>query len=168
MKIYVMRHGEAASGTPDAHRPLDTTGQKEVASIADWFVSQLGDRGRQLRIVASPYDRAQQSASIIARALQVDDIMTLPIMTPDVPPQTLIEWLTHNVDPQHDDTPWLFVSHMPLVAELVGQLVDGGPNARLPMGTADVIELDAQVWAAGCATLVRHVTPATAALDNGA
>lgn len=164
MKIYVMRHGEAASGTPDAHRPLDITGQQEVARIADWFILALGDRRHQLKVVASPYDRAQQSARIIGQALQVDDIMTLPIMTPDAPPATLIEWLTHNVDPREDDAPWLFVSHMPLVAELVGQLVDGSPNARLPMGTADVVELEAQVWAAGCATLVRHVTPATAAI----
>lgn len=164
MKIYIMRHGEAVSGTPDARRALDITGQQEVANIAEWFASTLGEAAHRLKIVASPYDRAQQSARIVGRTLRVDDIMTLPIMTPDAPPGAMIEWLADNVDAREDDAPWLFVSHMPLVAELVGQLVDGGPNARLPLGTADVVALEADVWAAGCATLLRHVTPDSATL----
>ncbi|MFC0269202.1 phosphohistidine phosphatase SixA [Kushneria aurantia] len=164
MKIYVMRHGEAASGSPDARRPLDTTGQQEVARIADWFASLMGDDAHRLTIVASPYDRAQQTARIVGRALQVDDIMTLPIMTPDAPPQEMIDWLADHLDPRENNAPCLFVSHMPLVAELVGQLVDGGANARLPMGTADVVELEAEVWAAGLARLVRHVTPQNATI----
>ncbi|WP_106477219.1 phosphohistidine phosphatase SixA [Phytohalomonas tamaricis] len=160
MKLFIMRHGEAATGTPDAKRPLDLTGQQEVASMAAWFESYLSqDECRALRVVSSPYDRAQQTARIIAQQLHVDEIMALPLITPDAPVDAVIEWLAEHID----ETPWLVVSHMPLVGDLVGRLVDGGMQARLPLGTADVVALEADVWAAGCSTLKQHVTPATAA-----
>ncbi|RKQ97218.1 phosphohistidine phosphatase SixA [Kushneria sinocarnis] len=166
MKLYIMRHGEAVSGTPDVSRALDVTGQQEVARMAEWLFSAMDDETRpRLHIVASPYDRAQQTARIMSRQLQVDDVMALPLITPDAPVESVIEWLADNVGVGADDAPWMLVSHMPLVAELTGRLVDGGPQARLPMGTADIVELEAEVWADGCARLVRHVTPDSATIS---
>ncbi|MCM5703560.1 phosphohistidine phosphatase SixA [Larsenimonas salina] len=160
MKLFIMRHGEAASGTPDASRPLEPLGEQEVRQSAQWLKETLTDSEREsLTIVGSPYKRARQTADLVAQALGAASSLSLPLITPDAPPESVIEWLHENAS---DGSPWLLVSHMPLVADLVGRLVDGGTHARMPMGTADIAVLDADVWAAGCATLITHQTPGQA------
>ena len=157
MKLFVMRHGEAASGTPDASRPLEPLGEEEVLRTAQWLKHYLSDdEAAGLNIIASPYKRARQTADIVARTLGLSSSLLLPLITPDAPAESAIDWLAGHAS---DGSPWLLVSHMPLVADLVGRLVDGGPHARLPLGTADIVALESEVWAAGCATLKVHKSP---------
>ncbi|GAB3347505.1 MULTISPECIES: phosphohistidine phosphatase SixA [Chromohalobacter] len=153
--LYIMRHGEAVPGMPDSERSLTKQGEAEARAMGTWLESMLAnDMRAALRIVASPYRRAQQTAQWMATPLE-RSVETLPIITPDDPLEPLIDWLQHEVA----HTPCLLVSHMPLVGALVGRLVEGDVRASQPMPTATIAKLEADIWAAGCATLKHWQSP---------
>lgn len=152
-RLLVMRHGEAGPGHPDVERELTGHGQQEVRRMAAWLADRDDLAG--LRLLASPYRRARQSAAALAEALEAE-VETLPLITPDDPPQAVADWLLE----QSPGRPLLLVSHMPLVGALTGLLVEGRSDLGLAFPTAGVAELEAEVWAAGCARLARFMTPA--------
>ncbi|MCT8469938.1 phosphohistidine phosphatase SixA [Chromohalobacter canadensis] len=153
--LYIMRHGEAVPGMPDSERSLTKQGEAEARVMGTWLESMLANDARAaLRIVASPYRRAQQTAQWMATPLE-RPVETLPIITPDDPLEPLIDWLQQEVA----HTPCLLVSHMPLVGALVGRLVEGDMRASQPMPPATIAMLEADIWAAGCATLKHWQSP---------
>lgn len=152
-RLLIMRHGEAGPGHPDVERELTGHGQQEVRRMAAWLADRDDLSG--LRLLASPYRRARQSAAALAEVLEAE-VETLPLITPDDPPQAVADWLLE----QSPGRPLLLVSHMPLVGALTGLLVEGRGDRALAFPTAGVAELEAEVWAAGCARLTRFMTPA--------
>ncbi|WP_445000790.1 phosphohistidine phosphatase SixA [Halomonas mongoliensis] len=150
--LLVMRHGEAGHGVPDAERELTARGRREAERMAAWLAARDDLAG--LRLLASPYRRAQQTAQRVGEALGLT-VETLPIITPDDSPRAVADWLLE----QPQGRPLLLVSHMPLVGALTGLLVEGRADRGLGFPTAALAELEAEVWAAGCARLVRFITP---------
>ncbi|MCK2184904.1 phosphohistidine phosphatase SixA [Halomonas getboli] len=153
--LLIMRHGEAGPGSPDPLRELTARGIDEAARMGAWLAGREYLDAARLRLVASPYRRAQQTAAWVGEALGVP-VETLSCITPDDPPQAVVDWLLE----QDDDRPLLLVSHMPLVGALTGLLVEGRGDRGLGFPTAAVAELDAEVRAAGCARLRRVTSPA--------
>ncbi|WP_163559480.1 phosphohistidine phosphatase SixA [Halomonas sp. NO4] len=152
-RLLIMRHGEAGPGSPDAARELTAQGEREARRLANWLAGRDDLEG--LRLVASPYVRAQQTARAVAEACGVE-LETLSCLTPDDSPQAVADWLLE----QAGQGPLMLVSHMPLVGALTGLLVEGRGERGLGFPTAAVAELEADVWAAGCARLVRCTAPA--------
>lgn len=153
--LLIMRHGEAASGFPDSQRMLAPQGENEAASMARWLTARRAKGELALPILyASPYARAQQTAGIIADALGCP-LNTLDCITPDDDPAKVSDWLL--AQPEHPLL--MLVSHMPLVGGLTELLVDGRPGQGVGFATAAVAELEADVWAAGCAQLKRYTSP---------
>ncbi|MGJ7458052.1 phosphohistidine phosphatase SixA [Halomonas sp. MA07-2] len=153
-RLLILRHGEAGPGRPDAERQLTGRGHDEIRRMAAWLAGR--DDLASLRLLASPYVRAQQTAAIIGERLGVP-METLPILTPDDNPTAVADWLLT----QPGGGPLLLVSHMPLVGALTGLLVEGRVERGPGFHTAALAELEAEVWAAGCARLVHFVSPAT-------
>lgn len=151
-RLLVMRHGEAGPGRPDAERELTGRGSDEAQRVAAWLAGRSDLAG--LRLLSSPYRRAHQTAAIIGEALGAA-AETLPIITPDDDPAAVADWLLE----QPEGRPLLLVSHMPLVGALTGLLVEGRADRGLGFPTAAVAELEADVWASGCARLVGFTTP---------
>ena len=153
--VLIMRHGEAAPGFPDHARLLTPRGEREAETMARWLASRVEQGELTLPMLyASPYVRAQQTAQRISDALGVP-LNTLSFITPEDPPSDVSEWLlTHR-----DDAPIMLVSHMPLVGDLAGLLVEGAPSQGVGCPTAAIAELEADVWAAGCAQLKRFTQP---------
>lgn len=153
--VLIMRHGEAAPGFPDHARPLTPRGEREAETMARWLASRI-EQGELARptLYASPYLRAQQTAQRISDALGAP-LNTLPFITPEDPPGDVSEWLLNHPF----DTPIMLVSHMPLVGDLAGLLVEGAPSQGVGFPTAAIAELEADVWAAGCAQLKRFTQP---------
>ena len=154
-RLLLMRHGEAVAGAPDNLRRLSTRGEQEVTLMAGWLADRVASKelGR-LRIIASPYTRAQQSARAIARA-SGGDIETYKGITPDDSPDSVCEWLMT----QPDSDNLLLVSHMPLLGGLTGVLTRGRAGFGVSFATAGVAELSADVWASGCADLISMTGP---------
>ncbi len=153
--LLIMRHGEAGPGSPDPARELTVRGQDEAARMGAWLAGRDDLDLARLRLAASPYRRAQQTAERVGEALGVP-VETLSCLTPDDPPQSVVDWLLA----QADDRPLLLVSHMPLVGALAGLLVEGRGDRGLGFPTAAIAELSAEVRAAGCARLARFTSPA--------
>lgn len=158
--LLIMRHGQAEPGFPDPERRLSEKGEKEARRMGRWLAKRKDLDVTRLRLVASPYVRAQQTAALVAEALadktRVEpDIDTLELITPDDSPQVVIDWLLG----EDDDCPLILVSHMPLVAALTGMLIEGRSDAGIGFSTAAIAELHADVRAAGCSRLVGLMSP---------
>ncbi|MGS2743106.1 phosphohistidine phosphatase SixA [Halomonas sp. LS-001] len=151
--LLIMRHGEAAAGAPDHLRRLTSRGEQEVGLMAKWLASRVekGEFGA-LRVIASPYVRAQQTAQLIGKALGCE-VETYKGITPDDAPHDVCEWLMTQSEPI------ILVSHMPLVGELTGVLTEGRAGFGVGFSTAAVAELKAEIWASGCASLTRLTAP---------
>ena len=150
-RLLIMRHGEAGPGAPDAERELTARGRREAERMAAWLAEREDLAG--LRLLASPYRRARQTAAAVGAALGLE-AEALSLITPDDPPRGVADWLL-----AQPGGPLLLVSHMPLVGALAGLLVEGRADRGLGFPTAAVAELEADVWAAGCARLVGFTAP---------
>ncbi|MDN3559371.1 phosphohistidine phosphatase SixA [Vreelandella neptunia] len=153
--VLIMRHGEAAPGYPDQARRLTPRGELEAEKMARWLAEHVaaGELGMP-RIYASPYARAQQTAQRLCDALETS-FETLDFITPDDSPRAVSDWLLE----QPEGAPIMLVSHMPLVGDLAGLLVEGSPAKGIGFPTAAIAELEAEVLAAGCSQLRRFTQP---------
>ncbi|MTI13107.1 phosphohistidine phosphatase SixA [Sansalvadorimonas verongulae] len=148
MKLYVMRHGDAVLNAPsDELRPLTAFGQDQARRVAEQLQG-IDFTG----ILASPYQRAQQTAEIIRTLVSGPDITTVDTVIPDASPSRAINQLP-------EEGNWLLVAHMPLVGRLTGLLVDGVEAAGIGFSTAMVAELEMDFPGQGMATLKTILTP---------
>jgi len=81
MRLFVVRHAEAAPGEPDQLRPLTGTGRATARALATRLAAEGGET-----VLSSPLLRARETAGEIARAahvaVEVDDRLA-PGATPD-------------------------------------------------------------------------------------
>lgn len=115
-EILVMRHGDAAKrAATDAERPLTDKGKEEVAANAVHLPTDVD------LFLASPYVRAQQTASIVADIAKIETpLETLELITPSGIPRHVDDWL--------QSREWqkvLLVSHQPFVGQFVEYLTEG-------------------------------------------
>jgi len=72
MDLILWRHAEAEPGEPDLGRRLTAKGLKQAERVAGWLDGHLPDT---VRILASPADRAQQTALALKRKFRtLDDL----------------------------------------------------------------------------------------------
>jgi phosphohistidine phosphatase len=70
MDLILWRHAEAEAGEPDLGRRLTAKGIKQAERVAAWLDGHLPDT---TRILASPADRAQQTALTLKRKFRTVD-----------------------------------------------------------------------------------------------
>jgi phosphohistidine phosphatase len=155
MRLYVMRHGAAEDRAPsgsDFDRRLTPAGREIVGRIARAFQAARG--ADPLRILASPRVRARDTAAIVRDAI-VPAIDTIEIHEElggerAIPLSLIAAAAAAGVDT-------LLVGHLPVVEELVQQLV--GAHAALPgFSTATLLGLEHAIDGGGW-TLVMHLDP---------
>ena len=69
MNLLLWRHAEAEQGTPDAKRKLTARGEKQALAMARWIKANAPSK---LRIVVSPAQRCQQTASALGLPFETD------------------------------------------------------------------------------------------------
>ena len=69
MELLLWRHAEAEDGFPDATRRLTPRGEKQAQRMARWI---LAHAPKNLRIVASPATRCQQTAAALRLPFETD------------------------------------------------------------------------------------------------
>ena len=69
MDLLLWRHAEAEQGTPDAKRKLTARGEKQALAMARWIKANAPSK---LRIVVSPAQRCQQTASALGLPFETD------------------------------------------------------------------------------------------------
>lgn len=166
MRLFIMRHGEAEPfKQPDAERVLTVRGIQDTQSVGALLKSDLESELKPelatiQRAYVSPYVRAQQTFDNVNYAsalnlVKVDE----PEITPNGHPQAVLPLIQSALDEGLESI--LLVSHQPLVSRLVATLVEGSEsfNYQYPMMPASLAELRLDVAAAGCADLVRLLSP---------
>ena len=152
MRIYVLRHGEAARTVANEEQSLTAAGRQQVATVGEL----LQKLPLPQAIVHSPKLRACQTAAIVAEYLPGLALQQTAELVPESTPERVESLLLDlNIDCV------LLVSHLPLVAELVGWLSNGGSNDYDLPGypPAGLVALDAEVPARGCANQAFYAWP---------
>lgn len=83
MKLLLVRHAEAASGTPDELRPLTPEGRAQARSLGE----RLRSEGLEPTVIlTSPLLRARETGELLARELGAEtavDVRLAPGATPE-------------------------------------------------------------------------------------
>jgi len=153
MLIYIIRHGDAhhqSSTGRDRDRTLTERGHQQAKAIGE-FLANCESKPQQ--VIASPYIRAQETASAIWDAL-AQDHHTDDRLGAD---QATSEMLSVVSDHQHIET-IAIVSHMPTVAEFESLLTQGPASDSTPMMTGELkaIRIDSDELIGHGALVVRY------------
>ena len=160
MKLYILRHGEAAEpGDPkfanDAERPLTPKGIQRTKLLAYTL--------RQMEIsfdviFSSPLVRARETAEIVERGLRLHGRLEF---TDHLAPAGDMEKLLvqiHGLRPAPENL--LLVGHEPYLSSLISLLSTGGPNLSLTLKKGGLCRLAAeQLRCARCASLEWLLAP---------
>jgi phosphohistidine phosphatase len=115
MKIYLMRHGDAATG-PSGEPELTARGIEQATAIADWCGSQGIEFGG---ISHSSKLRARQTAEIMhVRVPAANGVEERSGLKPDDDPFAVAAFL------ESCDAPTLIVSHLPILDNVAGLLAE--------------------------------------------
>jgi phosphohistidine phosphatase len=122
-RISLMRHGEATPGPrDDATRQLTATGNREVSLMGEFMVRAHGTVDA---IITSYFDRAHDTAKIMAEALGCQVIHETPYLEPNADPVKAwkeIQRLSAGKDHV------LVVTHYPLVCTLLETICGAKTN----------------------------------------
>lgn len=129
MKLFIMRHGEAASQqasallggasySSDEARELTPMGRSEVESSATWLKSHYPKLDLA---ISSPLVRAEQTMDIVAEHIPIELREVSDEVTPSSDPEAFASALLARLQVEPAETV-LVVSHMPFVCYLVSYL----------------------------------------------
>ena len=144
MNLYLMRHGiavdRANSGvkSADRERTLTPKGIKRMNKAAKGLVALAPSFDR---ILTSPLERARQTAKIVARVLELEDLLEeIEQLSPDHTVQDLLSGLAA----YSNDKGILLIGHEPLLSDTVSFLLSekAGAQVRLKKGGICCLEVD--------------------------
>jgi phosphohistidine phosphatase len=132
MEIYLLRHGIAEEGYPDAARALTAEGKEKLRRVLKQAAVKPS------LILSSPYRRAVETAEIAAEVLgYTGDIERSESLTPDGSPQEVWE----EIRARRDEDSILLASHEPLMSATVA-FVLGAPGLHVDMKKAALVRVD--------------------------
>ncbi|EKD91676.1 MAG: phosphohistidine phosphatase SixA [uncultured bacterium] len=117
MKLYVMRHGIAASADMNSKRPLTEAGRQGVEKIARYLINS---DTTITQIIQSGILRAEETSKIIATELRIPKTISSPELLGD---QGSIDAILELLPNWKEDT--LLIGHLPLLFQLINRLVIG-------------------------------------------
>jgi len=132
VRLYLVRHAEAAAGDPDALRPLTAKGRDQARDLGARLAAE-GAGGAA--VLTSPLLRARQTGELIARALGTEprpDERLAPGATATSVRAAVIG---------HGDAV-VAIGHQPDCGRVAAELT-GGPEPLVPTAGLVVIELPA-------------------------
>ncbi|HKI54752.1 MAG TPA: phosphohistidine phosphatase SixA [Anaerolineales bacterium] len=129
MKLYLVRHAIAEARTSDYEddslRPLTEKGREKMKKISV-ALKQLGVQPDL--IVSSPYIRASQTASILAKALKYkEEIVYNDSLTPMSNPDDMIG----EINEKFSVDELMLVGHEPNLSTLASVLLAGNPDVSI-------------------------------------
>jgi phosphohistidine phosphatase len=131
MRLYLVRHAEAAPGDPDELRPLTQEGRRQARELGKRMLS--GDAAPAI-VLTSPLLRARETGGELARAFDIESV-------PDerLAPGASVDDVRAAVESHGDQV--VVVGHQPDCGQIAAALT-GGPEPRFPAGGLVVLELD--------------------------
>lgn len=134
MDLYLLRHAQAAPGSPDSERPLTNAGIAELDRVLD-AAQRTGTLPTV--VLSSPYRRARQTAErAVTRLGFAREIVLCGGLTPDNRPEALWD----EVRPWTAEAGVLVVTHEPLVSSAASWLL-GSSRVAVRYPTAGLMKL---------------------------
>ncbi len=130
MRLYLVRHAEAAAGEPDELRPLTAKGRQQARELGARLAAE-GAAGAT--VLTSPLLRARETGEEVARALGTD-----PVPDERLAPGATAADIREAVA-DHGDVV-VAIGHQPDCGRAAAELT-GGPEPRVPTAGMVVIEL---------------------------
>jgi phosphohistidine phosphatase SixA len=131
MRLYLVRHAEAAPGDPDELRPLTPEGREQARRLAERL---RGESAAPAVVLTSPLLRARETGDELARALEVDTEADERLA-----PGASVDDVRAVIEGRGDEV--VVVGHQPDCGQVAAALT-GGPEPRFPAGGVVVLELD--------------------------
>jgi phosphohistidine phosphatase SixA len=131
MRLYLVRHAEAAPGDPDELRPLTPEGREQARRLAERL---RGERAAPAVILTSPLLRARETGDELARALDVDTEADERLA-----PGASVDDVHAAIEGRGDEV--VVVGHQPDCGQVAAALT-GGPEPSFPAGGLVVLDLD--------------------------
>ncbi|MCF8033667.1 MAG: histidine phosphatase family protein [Desulfarculaceae bacterium] len=162
MELYLMQHGPNLPKDQDPEEGLSPKGEAVVRATAQALV-RLGLRPGL--IVASPKQRARQSAALAAEALERDpgDILISDQVKAMSEPGDTLQFLAGLAG----QGPLLLVGHLPNLAKVAGAILAPCGTAEVDFQRGGVCALEVAELPAGQGKLLWYLPPALAALVAG-
>jgi phosphohistidine phosphatase len=131
VRLYLVRHAEAAPGEPDEMRPLTHEGRRQARALGKRLLSE--DAAPAV-ILTSPLLRARETGGELARAFDIESI-------PDerLAPGASVDDVRAAVEGRGNQI--VVVGHQPDCGQIAAALT-GGPEPRFPAGGVVLLELD--------------------------
>jgi phosphohistidine phosphatase len=131
VRLYLVRHAEAAPGEPDELRSLTEEGREQARTLGERL---RGEDASPSVILTSPLLRARETGGELARALDVES-------EPDerLAPGSSADDVRAAIEGRGDQV--VVVGHQPDCGQIAAALT-GGPEPRFPAGGLVVLELD--------------------------
>ena len=128
MRLFLVRHAEAAPGEPDALRELTPAGHDQARALG----MELAANGiRPAVILTSPLVRARQTAEAVGRAVGV------PVEIDErLAPGATVEGVEEAVDGRGETV--LAIGHQPDCGRIAAELTGGPPPDFPPAGIVAV------------------------------
>jgi len=128
MKLYLVRHAIAedlANHEDDSLRPLTEKGREKMKRIA----AALNEIGVQPDlIISSPYVRASQTASVLAKELKYkEELLYSDFLVPMGEPNDMIG----EINGKYSVDELMLVGHEPNISSLASVLLAGSPNLSI-------------------------------------
>jgi len=156
MDLYVLRHGiaeERKAGVPDRGRKLTPRGVRRMRKIAAALCAM---DVRVDRILTSPYERAQGTASIVRKELGAP-VTVVTFLRPNGDPRRMIERLRGL---GRGSGKVMIVGHEPMLSRIVSVLLTGSDAAAVPLKKGGLCKLVVNDLRYGkCASLEWFLTP---------
>lgn len=149
MELLLLRHGEAeARAASDEMRPLTPHGVRQADAVMSWLARS---DWRPQHLLISPYRRARATAKSLRDLWSRVPASTDERLTPDNTPETLLEAVAATGAERV-----MVIGHNPVLGNTAQWLLDS--EYPLPLGTASMALLRAEVLEKGCAQLLwlRH------------
>lgn len=163
LELYLLRHADAGDPAAwkgdDARRPLSPKGRKQARRTGRWLAEL---RRRPDRILTSPKDRALETATIVAGALDVEPVVEQRLGGPL--DRNVLAAIVADARRQGELRRLMLVGHDPDFSKLASTLA-GGPIA-LKKGALARIDLDVDRDPAGGRGTLRWLIPAEAVPDR--
>ena len=135
MQLLLLRHGDAVThASDDASRQLSPLGEHH-AQIAARTLTRLQIVPRH--IFSSPFARAQQTARIIQKDLDLHEVRITEYLTPTADPRQLVQELNERSSPSA-----LLVGHLPGLQIFASLLVSGTRQAGIRVNTGTLIAIE--------------------------
>jgi phosphohistidine phosphatase len=131
MRLYLVRHAEAAPGDPDELRPLTSEGREQARTLG----ARLRNEDASPSVVlTSPLLRARETGAELAKAL---DVETEP--EERLAPGASVGDVRAAVEGRGEQI--VVVGHQPDCGQIAAALT-GGPEPRFPAGGLVVLDLE--------------------------